>query len=533
MSLWNAPSVLKKLKSDFENGVFNHHSSSLNCYLKTFPEINDYCGYWLGQCPQYESNAKVLCCLLFPEQALKRCRVCGNYIPYTLNKNKHWDAKFCSRACALSELGKKIQKEFFDKSTNGINPMKRDDVKAKFKNNFLEKYGVENPMLLKSVQEKAKQSSLERYGVENIFKSKEFIEKNTKRRREEEYERVIKFCSDTDITPLFNKEEYLSGDVEKRKYKCNACGRTFLNDYGLTYRLMCPDCTRLKGKSNAERELTEWLKSIGQNVKNNVRDVLDGNLEVDCFLESKKLCLEYDGLYWHNDVLTKPNYHLEKTNMAESKGLRMIHIFEDEWLFKKQIVKNRLKNILGLSSCSIGARKCEVREISHQLCERFLMKYHIQGNCPSHIRLGLFYKNRIVAVMTFGKPRFNKNYDWELLRYCTLGSVNVIGGAGKLLSFFIKSRGGNIITYADRRWSQGGLYEKLGFEFLTNTSPNYFYVRNTERLSRYSTQKHKLEKLLKIFDENKSEFENMKLNGFNKIYDCGNKVFSLKTPKIG
>ena len=144
------------------------------------------------------------------------------------------------------------------------------------------------------------------------------------------------------------------------------------------------------------------------------------------------------------------------------------------------------------------------------------------------MRLGLFYKNRLVAVMTFGKPRFNKKFSWELIRYATLFNFNIVGGAGKLLNYFKHNYSGSIITYADRRWSEGNLYKKLGFDFKGYTKPNYFYTKNLLRLSRYKCQKHKLKNLLKEnFDPNLSEHQNMNNNKFYKIWDCGNMIFTL------
>ena len=166
------------------------------------------------------------------------------------------------------------------------------------------------------------------------------------------------------------------------------------------------------------------------------------------------------------------------------------------------------------------------KPINKSVSNDFLEKYHIQGTCNASVKLGLFYKNRLCAVMTFGKSRFNKNYDWELIRYCTLSNFNVIGGAGKLLSYFRKKYIGSIISYADRRWSDGNLYRRLNFKELVPSPPSYWYFLGKKRYSRTLFQKHLLSSKLKIFDENKTEKENMKKNGYLTIYDCGNFVFT-------
>lgn len=146
-----------------------------------------------------------------------------------------------------------------------------------------------------------------------------------------------------------------------------------------------------------------------------------------------------------------------KTELCEAQGYQLIHIFEYQWNIKKNIIKERLKHLFGIYDDKIFARNCEVKEIYLKESENFLNNYHIQGSSKSSIKLGLFFNNELIAVMTFGKPRFNKNYEWELIRYAT--SKHVCGGAGKLLKYFErKYKPFSIISYADRCWSKGNLY---------------------------------------------------------------------------
>lgn len=288
----------------------------------------------------------------------------------------------------------------------------------------------------------------------------------------------------------------------------------------------CPKCATAYNKN--ENELKDFIKSLGLKIIENDRRILrdkNGFYELDCYIPERKIAIEFDGLYWHSVDKKSSNYHLLKTNKCIDKGIRLIHIFEDEWIFKKKIVKSRIRAILGLTKNKVYARKCEIKQIAYKEANTFITKYHIQGNCQSSVRLGLFYKNRLCAVMTFGKSRFNKKYDWELLRYCTLSNFNIIGGASKLLSYFKKNYGGSIITYADKRWSAGNLYKQLGFTQLKDSPPAYWYFLGKKRYSRTLFQKHLLKNKLDKFYENKTEMENMIENGYSMIYDCGNHVF--------
>ena len=233
---------------------------------------------------------------------------------------------------------------------------------------------------------------------------------------------------------------------------------------------------------------------------------------MDIVIPEIKLAIEFDGNYWHSDKFKQEkNYHLNKTIECEKIGYRLIHIFEHEWINKQDIVKAKLKSIFNRDQQSIYARKCVIKEIDTKTKNEFLNRTHIQGEDKSNVKLGLFYNNELIACMTFCKSRFNKNFEWELSRYSS--SKHVIGGAGKLLKYFennYKPKG--LITYADRRYSQGKLYFMLGFTFDHFSSPNYFYTKGNMRFNRIKFQKHKLKNILKNFDKDLSESENMILN---------------------
>ena len=132
--------------------------------------------------------------------------------------------------------------------------------------------------------------------------------------------------------------------------------------------------------------------------------------------------------------------------------------------------------------------------------------------------------------MTFGKCRFNKKYEWELLRFCNKLGYHIPGGASKLLTYFERTyKPKSLISYADRRWSQGKLYRALGFNLDHVSEPNYWYFNNIFSLeSRIKYQKHKLKDILEKFDPNLTEVENMIMNGYHRIFDCGNLVFVKK-----
>lgn len=292
---------------------------------------------------------------------------------------------------------------------------------------------------------------------------------------------------------------------------------------------LCKKCNPIfRGVSLAETELKSFIvDQITDDVLSHTKLAAG---EVDIFIPSKRLAIEYDGLYWHSDKAGyPPDRHLSKTEECEKLGIQLIHIFEDEFIQKREIVESKLRSLLGKSK-RIFARNCVVQEISSREANAFLNETHLQGACVSKIRLGLRDKasNDLVALMTFGKPRFSKAAQWELLRFSTALNITVVGGASKLLAAFKKQHDGAILSYADRRWSTGKMYEALGFKLKGVSAPSYYYFRGDLRHNRQTFQKAKLKQFLgESFDPSKTEVDMMFENGWNRIWDCGNLIYVL------
>ena len=275
------------------------------------------------------------------------------------------------------------------------------------------------------------------------------------------------------------------------------------------------NCVKKYSVSLGEKQICEFLENNVAIEKNN-RNILNGE-ELDIYIPSKKLAIEFNGLYWHSDLFKDKNYHLNKTLACEEKEIRLIHIFEDEWTNKKEICKSIINSALGIYEQKIFARKCTFEKISNEKAKEFLNKNHIQGSVNGE-HYGLIYDDDLVQIISLGKSRFKKN-EMELYRMCTKLNTQVVGGFSKLMKHQPYDE---IISYVDKRLFDGKGYEKSNFEFVSNSSPNYFYVKNGERFNRLKFQKHKLINTLKIFNANLSEKENMNQNGYSRIYDCGN-----------
>ena len=278
--------------------------------------------------------------------------------------------------------------------------------------------------------------------------------------------------------------------------------------------------------SKIEKELLEEIRKFysGKIVEND-RTILEGKYEIDILLPDVNIGIEMNGIYWHSELFKDKNYHINKTIFAKSKNIRLIHIWESEWHSKRVIVLNRLKHILGNSGLpKVYARNCTIKEIDSSISKEFLDTTHIQGGINCSVKLGLYHNEELVAVQTYSKARFSKEYEWELVRHSS--KVVVVGGASKLFKYFIKTRNPvSIVSYSDIRWNTGALYEQLGFILSHTSEPNYWYQKAGKLESRHKYQKHKLPDLLKTFDSNLTEAENMSLNGFSRVFDCGNLVY--------
>lgn len=274
--------------------------------------------------------------------------------------------------------------------------------------------------------------------------------------------------------------------------------------------------------SKGEKEVSDFVKSLGLDViENDVNTVSNRNgkfYELDVYVPSRHIAIEFDGMFWHSSLFKDDNYHKRKSDYCRTDGIRLIHIFEDLWNDKQEICKSIIRSAFGIYDRRIYARKCDVRPLSFDEYKSFLESNHIQGSVSSSIRLGLYYQDELVQVVGFGKSRFNKG-EMELHRMCSTLNTQIIGGFSKL----IKASGiSEFTSYVDLSMYDGHGYEAAGFIVVGCTKPGYIYYKDGVRYNRMSFQKSMLKDKLKVFDPNLSEYENMKNNRYLRVFDSGN-----------
>jgi hypothetical protein len=332
------------------------------------------------------------------------------------------------------------------------------------------------------------------------------------------------------LTPLTeeqleNREQFIEDFVAygtEKLSKLYSCSPTTILTTAKKY-----GCPISRTTSAIELHIKEYIEELGFYVEQSNRSF---GVELDLYVPSANLAIELDGLFWHSEWdlnSINPNKHKKKYDICSRNNVTLLRFTDYETTNKLDLVKSMIHSRLGLNT-RLYARSCYVKEIDTTEAKKFLESNHISGYANASIKLGLYRDNDLVMVMTFGKPRFSKNYDWEVIRMASGKKLTIVGGASKLLTYFRTKNPGSIMSYSDNRVGNGNTYKKLGFVFVKETTPGYFYVKNNELYSRYQFQKSKIEKLCTVYDTNKSEFENAIANNFGRYWDCGNKIWVLQ-----
>jgi len=484
---------------------------------------------------------------LLKEESEKFCNFCKKQLKFKRLSIGY--AKYCSSLCSnKSEQTKNKYKNTMMNKYGVDNSFKSEEVKSKIKETNLKKYGSDVYIVSEDCLTKKNNTLLNKYGVDHYSKTDIFKMKASNKcywKSNESRMKLLKIFEEKKLKTIMDRLDeslsIVSVSQDKIVLFCNNCKNEVEMSIQMLHRryknneVICNDCNKYrKPISSFEFELFDFIKKQYQGIiLTNEKNIID-SLELDIYLPELKLAFEFNGLYWHCEIHKDKNYHLNKTEECEKQEIHLVHIYEDDWIYKQDIVKSRILNLLGKSK-KIYARKCSLEEVSYKDSKEFLEKNHIQGNCISKIRLGLYYENELVSLMTFGKLRKclgqqSKEGLYELLRFCNKINTSVVGGANKLFKYFINNYTfSSIISYADRSWTMNNgktLYDNLGFKLHCITQPNYYYVNKGIRENRFKYRKNVL--VEQGFDVNKSEHQIMLERNIYRIYDSGSIKYEFK-----
>lgn len=352
-------------------------------------------------------------------------------------------------------------------------------------------------------------------------------------------EETIKLATIARVAKLTLSEQTYNEQIsELKNFKVHTEYKDYYNNYKQLLDVSCVSCGEKQKKtlwmlkngtvcractpySNEERDAGDFIQSLGVNVERNTRAVIPPS-ELDIYSPEGNIAFEYNGLFWHNENHKKKEHHINKTIACNEKGIRLVHIYSDEWTYKQEIVKSMIRNKFGFITNKIPARSCSIREIENHEAESFFDNNHLSGHTNSKIYFGLFYKEELVSAISLRVPR-HKSYNGkiEIGRFASKINTIIPGGFSKLLNACKQWCKDNnikeIITYANLSHGTGSVYTKCGFQFVKNTELDYWYTDGERRYDRFKFRAN----------NGLTESEVAAKAKVCKIYGCGSALYQL------
>ena len=441
--------------------------------------------------------------------------------------NNTYSETYGGRGGASSIIRKRME-DTCEEKYGTKHAMESPEIRSRLEKTNEERLGVKCPFQSNGIKDKSKHTMLSKYGVAHALENQDLKNMALESRQRNYMEK----------NPNIIGIEYTESDAiytcKCPHPECNKCSsRTFVipaSKYCVRRYEGRELCTVLcPGSQQSDTSIEQFVKRIlnSHNIEYecNNRSVLSGK-EIDIYVPSKKIGIECNGIYWHST--SSPNkkpisYHFNKWKECKENGIQLLTIWEDQIINKPDIIESIILSKLGIYERRLYARNCQVKEVDSKECYSFLKTYHLQGASNSKVRYGLYYKDELVSVMTFGLKRkcMGGKGEWELHRYCNKKGVQVVGGASRLFKHFLNAQKPVFIeSFSSNDISDGGLYDKLGFDMLKCEYGSYWYIdKNMNRHHRYNFRKDQLVK--EGFDASKSEFTIMEECGYYRIYDSG------------
>ena len=389
------------------------------------------------------------------------------------------------------------------------NVFQMPEIKDLIKKRNKERYGVEFSIQRPEIKEKVKQTNIKRYGYECAMNAKT-------------------------LSPEWQnnyKEKYgVTWPAQRSDFK-EKVSNTCQKKYGVKWYCMSPDC-RLKAGAYSKIN-QRFANLLNENNINYEQEFNLDNYSYDFKIEN--MLVEINPTYTHNSSQsaifrnsthqfqkTNKNYHFEKSKFAQNNGYFCIHIWDwDNW--------NKIINLFKDKKI-IYARNCKIKEVKKKEADEFLNLYHLQNTCRGQkICYGLYLNDKLIQIMTFGKPRYNKNYEWELLRLCSHKDYKIVGGSERLFKHFLRELNPhNVISYCDNSKFSGDVYERLGMKLESFGEPSCNWSKGKERITNNLLMQRGYDQLFKTnYGKGTSNKDLMIQNGWREVYDCGQSTWIM------
>lgn len=479
--------------------------------------------------------------IIFDITEKPKCKICGN--TNKLKNFKEGYRSYCSNKCV--NIANSQSEAFADKISESRKVKFNEDyymekykfVKEKDGENFLiSGYCVHNDFwinknrfmkIIANDGELCESCIDEMWPDENnlsLYENKYSNEKGFKCTSPLAWKSLTDNCKEIDAE--FSEKRFMFKTGLRERPVCPICAirkRKYISVYsGYTQTCVNDEC--VKSSSIPEQEIFKIVKSIYPDAVSRYKIEKE---EIDIFIPSINVGIEFNGLYWHSEKFRKYRWHLDKMQKLRGLGIKMFNVWEDDWRKKSDIVLSQILNICKKST-KIHARKTKIVELTKKQADIFIEANHIQGACNSSYRYGLLYNEILVSVMTFGKQRMifhsNDECEYELLRFCSLKNNVIIGGGSKLFSNFIKVMNPATITsYANYDISNGDVYYALGFKLIDKIYPGYWWCKDGEKFHRSNFMKHKI--AISDDDKQKTAPQIMRERGYYRVWNSGNLKF--------
>lgn len=563
--------ILDELKKE---GLFLSEGYFNPSFTKKFNRtITEERKEWYESCIGEGLSEKVFCIMNNIEK-IPTCLLCGYKVKFISFREGY--RSYCGTSCRAK--GEQSNAEQTNLKKYGVkHPAQNKEVLQKMKNTTKERYGVENifedskrikqavfnkygvtnVMGLEKTKLTLIDSNLKKYGVPYALQHKDIIAKRaetnllkygntcslhdggeiaktvSKFKKEKYWEQLLVDSRFEKVNFNFTIDDY-HGTLDittpiRYHFECKECHTEFKDYIAWNRDIKCPKCNPVQSQGVIEKELCDWISLIIPNVIRNTRRLIPP-LEIDIYLPDNKLAIEFDEVYWHSENSSGRGnkYHINKTIECSKLGISLIHVYDSEWIEKKEIVKSIILSKLGIYKEKIGARKCEIKDVTSQDSSVFLTSNHIQGFAPASIRKGLYYNNILVALLLVSPNRFKKG-TYEIVRFAIEKDISVQGALSKLWKYVKMELPENyiIISYADKRFFSGNSNEVIGLKHRYDNKPQYYYTKDYYFLhNRMGFQKKHLGSKLIEYNPELTEWQNMQMNGYDRIWDCGTAVFS-------